>query len=170
MLLAPIPWAQRVWALPFLTVPAPSERCHQERGKRHKQLTDRARQMIFQVRQRLPERVLVVVADGSYAALELLAACQGVPNPVAVGHALAPGCGLVRPGVRAPSRATGSAAQEGRAAADPGAAAQRPDHRLAARQRALVWRNDANGAAGIGNGGLAAQRLAAGERPLGAHH
>jgi hypothetical protein len=26
MLLAPIPWAQRVWALPFLTVLAPSER------------------------------------------------------------------------------------------------------------------------------------------------
>ena len=26
MLLAPIPWAQRAWALPFLTVLAPSER------------------------------------------------------------------------------------------------------------------------------------------------
>ncbi|MCS6849241.1 MAG: transposase [Anaerolineae bacterium] len=26
MLLVPIPWAQRVWALPFLTVLAPSER------------------------------------------------------------------------------------------------------------------------------------------------
>ena len=26
MLLAPIPWAKRVWALPFLTVLAPSER------------------------------------------------------------------------------------------------------------------------------------------------
>ncbi|ABU57042.1 IS701 family transposase [Roseiflexus castenholzii] len=84
MLLAPIPWAQRVWALPFLTVLAPSERCHQELGKRHKQLTDWARQIIFQVRQWLPERVLVVVADSSYAALELLAACQGLPNPVTV--------------------------------------------------------------------------------------
>ena len=46
MLLVPIPWAQRVWALPFLTVLAPSERYHQERGQRHKQLTDWARQMI----------------------------------------------------------------------------------------------------------------------------
>jgi DDE superfamily endonuclease len=35
-LLAPIPWAQRVWALPFPTVVAPSERYHQSRGKRHK--------------------------------------------------------------------------------------------------------------------------------------
>ncbi|MBI4496417.1 MAG: transposase [Chloroflexi bacterium] len=32
--LVPIPWAQRVWALPFLTVLAPSERYHQERGRR----------------------------------------------------------------------------------------------------------------------------------------
>jgi hypothetical protein len=82
MLIAPIPWAQRVWALPFLTVLAPSERYHQERGKRHKQLTDWARQMLTQIRQWLPERVLVVVADSSYAAIELLAACQGLSLPV----------------------------------------------------------------------------------------
>jgi len=82
MLLAPIPWAERVWALPCLTVLAPSERYHQERGKPHKQLTDWARQMITQAQQWLPERLLVVVADSSYAALELLAACQGLPQPV----------------------------------------------------------------------------------------
>ncbi len=40
MLLTPIPWAQRVWALPFLTVLAPSERYHAERNKRHKTITD----------------------------------------------------------------------------------------------------------------------------------
>jgi hypothetical protein len=84
MLLAPIPWAERVWALPFLTVLAPSERYHQQRGQRHKQLTDWARQMIAQVRTWLPDRLLVVVADSSYAALELLAACQQLPQPVSV--------------------------------------------------------------------------------------
>lgn len=84
MLLVPIPWAQRVWALPFLTVLAPSERYHQERKQRHKQLTDWARQMICQVRRWLPTRPLVVVADSSYAALELLAACQRLPQPVSV--------------------------------------------------------------------------------------
>jgi hypothetical protein len=36
MLLVPISWAKRVWALPFLTVLAPSERYHRERGQRHK--------------------------------------------------------------------------------------------------------------------------------------
>ena len=32
MLLAPVPWAGRVWALPFLTAPAPSERHRRERS------------------------------------------------------------------------------------------------------------------------------------------
>ena len=35
-LLAEIPWASRVWALPFLSALAPSERYAQEHGKRHK--------------------------------------------------------------------------------------------------------------------------------------
>lgn len=82
MLLAPIPWAQRVWALPFLTVLAPSLRYHQERQQRHKPLTHWARQMIVQVRTWLPDRLLVVVADSTYAALDLLAACQGLPRPL----------------------------------------------------------------------------------------
>ena len=73
MLLAPIPWAPRVWALPFLTVLAPSERDHEQRGQRHKTLTDWARQMIRQVRRWLPERTVVVVLDSTYAVLELLA-------------------------------------------------------------------------------------------------
>jgi hypothetical protein len=82
MLLAPIPWAQRVWALPVLTVLAPSERYHVERNQRHKKLTDWARQMIAQVRRWLPNRAMVVVADSSYAVLELLAACLALPTPV----------------------------------------------------------------------------------------
>jgi hypothetical protein len=40
MLLVPVPWTQRVWVLPFLTVLAPSERYDQKRGLRHKKLTD----------------------------------------------------------------------------------------------------------------------------------
>jgi DDE superfamily endonuclease len=82
MLLAPIPWAKRVWALPFLSVLAPSERYHQERERRHKKLTDWARQMIVQVRRWLGERAIVVVADSSYAVLELLATAATLPTPV----------------------------------------------------------------------------------------
>jgi DDE superfamily endonuclease len=74
MLLVPIPWAARVWALPFLTALAPSERCCRERGQRHKRLTDWARQLVLQARRWLPGREQVVTADSGFAALELLAA------------------------------------------------------------------------------------------------
>jgi hypothetical protein len=77
MLLAPVSWAGRVWALPFLTVLCPSERFSQTRRKRHKKLTVWARQMVCQLRRWLPGRKLVVVGDSSFAAIELLAAASG---------------------------------------------------------------------------------------------
>lgn len=74
MLLAPVPWAARYWALPFLSVLAPSQRYYQQRGRRPSKLTDRARQMLRLVKRWLPHRPVVVVADSSFAAIELLAA------------------------------------------------------------------------------------------------
>lgn len=76
MLLVPIPWAARVWALPFLTALCPSERYHERHGKRHKRLTDWARQMVKQVKRWWPERQMVVVADSTFAALEFLHATR----------------------------------------------------------------------------------------------
>lgn len=72
MLLVEIPWAGRVWALPFLTVLAPSERYHRKRRERHKSLLDWGRQMLLQLRRWLPQRPLVLVADSGYAALDFL--------------------------------------------------------------------------------------------------
>ncbi len=72
MLLVPIPWTHRVWALPFLTVLAPSERYYQNRKRHSKKLTDWARQMLFQTRRWLPGRRLVVVADAGFAAIDLI--------------------------------------------------------------------------------------------------
>jgi hypothetical protein len=74
MLLAPVPWAARSWALPFLTCLAPSERYAQKYRKRHKPVLDWARQMILQAQRWLPHRELVVVADSAFAALEWLQA------------------------------------------------------------------------------------------------
>jgi hypothetical protein len=71
-----VPWAGRVWALPFLSVLAPSERYHQERGQCHKTLTDWAMQMITQVRRWLPDRKIVLVGDEGYARLRLMERCQ----------------------------------------------------------------------------------------------
>ena len=48
----------------------------------HKTLTDHARQMLAQVRRWLPDRPIVVVADSSYAVLELLSAAAGLAHPV----------------------------------------------------------------------------------------
>jgi DDE superfamily endonuclease len=76
MLLAPVPWAGRIWALPFLTALAPSEHFAHARGRRHKMLTDWARQLLLQVARWLPGRRVVAVADMSYAAIELLEAVR----------------------------------------------------------------------------------------------
>ena len=42
MLLTPIAWANRVWALPFLTVLCPSERFYAQRGRHHQTLLGNA--------------------------------------------------------------------------------------------------------------------------------
>jgi DDE superfamily endonuclease len=84
MLLVAVPWAKRVWALPFLTALAPSERSTKARGRRHKPLTAWARQLLLVVRRWWPDRPLVAVADSTYAALDFLAACRSWPAPVTV--------------------------------------------------------------------------------------
>jgi len=82
MVLVPIPWANRTWALPFLSVLAPSERYDAERGRRHKVITAWARQMVWAVHRWCPERPLVLVGDTAYAALEFLAATRSVATVV----------------------------------------------------------------------------------------
>ena len=74
--IVPVPFAGRRWALPFLTVLAPSARWAEAQGKRHKTLTDRARQAILQTKRWLADRRVVIVADSSFAALELIAAVR----------------------------------------------------------------------------------------------
>lgn len=84
MWLTPIAWAQRIWALPFLTVLAASERYYEQRRRSAKKITDWARQMIFQLRRWLPNKALIMVGDNAYAALRFLSACQTLQQPVTV--------------------------------------------------------------------------------------
>ena len=74
MVLVPVPWSRRVWALPFLTALSWPEGA----GRRaaHKTSIDWTRQMVLQVRRWLPERELILVLDGGFAAVELARACQ----------------------------------------------------------------------------------------------
>lgn len=84
MLLVNIPWANWVWALPFLTVLAPSQRYHQTHNQRHKTLLTWARQMLTQIRRWIPHRAIVLVADSSFAALEFLDALGQLPTAISV--------------------------------------------------------------------------------------
>ena len=96
-LLTPIPWASRVWALPFLSALAPSERYTKERGKRHKKLTEWAWQLLLQVRRWYPEREIVAVADGGYSALGLLDHCRKLSKPITFISRLRLDCALYEP-------------------------------------------------------------------------
>ena len=62
-----VPFAGRRWALPFLTVLAPSARWSEAQGRRHKALTDWAKQAILQTKCWLPDRRVVVVADSGFS-------------------------------------------------------------------------------------------------------
>lgn len=77
MVLTPVPWADCVKALPVLTLLAPSQRADHKRGRRHKLLTDWARQGMLQLCRWLPGRAIIFVGDSSFAVHELAHAVSG---------------------------------------------------------------------------------------------
>jgi len=78
-----VPWASyKLWALPFLSVLAPSERYARERGKRHTKLTEWTWQLLLLVRRWHLERKIVAVADAGYGSLRLLDRCRGLSEPI----------------------------------------------------------------------------------------
>jgi len=82
MLIVDIGWVGRAWALPFLTVLAPSERYDQQRGRKHRKVLDKAAAMVRLVRWWLPERDLVIVGDGAYASNEFASYLHHFKRPV----------------------------------------------------------------------------------------
>jgi len=76
MLLTPISWAHRIWALPILTVLAPSQRYYEQRGRQHKTLLERALQALKVLKSWLPHHRVVAVGDNSYSAIDFLHGCQ----------------------------------------------------------------------------------------------
>ena len=81
MLIVPLPWCKRPWALPFLTVLAPSKKANEKAGRRHKTSIDWTRQMVKLVSRWL-NRTWILVGDGAYACMDLAKAC--VKNNVAL--------------------------------------------------------------------------------------
>src|SRR5512135_379130 len=74
MILVPVPGSQRVWALPLLSCLSWPE--GSGRRATHKTSVDWARQLVVQVRRWHPERELILVTDGGFAAVEVARDCR----------------------------------------------------------------------------------------------
>lgn len=81
-ILVPVPWSRRMWALPFMTVPALGEQTSTRLSKRHRTLVDWADRMMDKVRRWQPDREITLVGDGSYAAVVLVQRCQRLKKPI----------------------------------------------------------------------------------------
>lgn len=76
-LVVSLPWTnRRCWALPFMSVMAPSPETSKRLGVRHKTVAQRTRQMMLQVRRWLPEIEISLVGDSNYSVIELAESCQ----------------------------------------------------------------------------------------------
>jgi len=78
----PVPWSQRTWALPFMTVLALGEKTSAKLNKRHRTIVQWAEYMIDKVRRWQPDREMILVGDGSYAAIALVQRCQRLKKSV----------------------------------------------------------------------------------------
>lgn len=75
-LLVAVPWSSRPWALPFMAVPVLSEKTCQRLKKTHRGGIWWTISLLEKVRAWYPHREIVLIGDGGYAAVELVAACQ----------------------------------------------------------------------------------------------
>ena len=74
MVLSPVPWAKCIKAMPVLAILCPSERHSKKMLRRHKLLTDWARQGLLQICRWLPDRQIIFIGDSSFAVHTLAAA------------------------------------------------------------------------------------------------
>jgi DDE superfamily endonuclease len=140
-LLVRIEWAQRIWALPFLTALCPSERFYQKRGRAHQKLTDRAWQLIQGARRWLPGREVVFVADSSFAVITLLKRVRDLAQ-VSLITRLRLDAALYDPAPPTPPKRE-TAAERGAAANPPTAVGEASPDLDALDPQALVWRGRA---------------------------
>jgi hypothetical protein len=76
MVLVPLPWSPRPWALPFLTLLAPPAQADAKAGRRHKTTVDWTAQAVRQVSRWLEAAPFILVGDGAYACVALAHACR----------------------------------------------------------------------------------------------
>jgi hypothetical protein len=74
MLIVPLPWCQRPWALPFMTILAPSKKANEARGRAHKTSIDWTMIAVRAISRWL-KRSWVLIGDGGFACIHLGHAC-----------------------------------------------------------------------------------------------
>ena len=68
MLLVPVPWCRRRWALPFLAIPTFSPTISAKLGKPHRTAPERTEGLVRLIRRWQPDRTIQVVGDSRVAA------------------------------------------------------------------------------------------------------
>ncbi len=75
MLIVLLPWSDKYWSLPFLTVLTPSESANKEANKRHKTNIDWSIQMMKQVSRWITDRCIILIGDGGFSCIRLAHEC-----------------------------------------------------------------------------------------------
>ena len=164
MLLVPVSWADRVWALPFLTVLCPSERYYHARGRTHQPLLVRAQQMLRLLARWLPTRRLVVVADHAFSALAFL---DAVRPQVAVITRLRLDAALFEPAPPTAARYRRATPLQREAGTDPPSAVRRSEDPLARmHDKRMVCHRKTHPPYRVGHRRVVSRRVAPGAHPL----
>jgi hypothetical protein len=71
-----VPWSRRPWSLPFILSPTLSPETSRKLGKKHRTLLAWAEYLVVKIRRWQPDRPIVLVGDGAFAAMPLLQRCQ----------------------------------------------------------------------------------------------
>lgn len=73
-LIVKLPWSNRYWALPFMTVLCTSKKYDEQKGLKHKSSIERAIQLVYVI-SRLLKRSWILLGDGGFACIRLGHAC-----------------------------------------------------------------------------------------------
>jgi hypothetical protein len=71
-----VPWSRRPWSLPFILIPTLSPKTSRKLGKKHRTLLAWAEYLVVKIRRWQPDRPIILVGDGAFAAMPLLQRCQ----------------------------------------------------------------------------------------------
>lgn len=73
-LIVKLPWSNRYWALPFMTVLCTSKKHDEQKGLKHKSSIERTIQLVYVI-SRLLKRSWILLGDGGFACIKLGHAC-----------------------------------------------------------------------------------------------